>query len=152
VPGRAQLLVDRALRGRAALQDRPRRRVALKIPRARLASQRTLRRFYLRLLLGAYLGVPGKEIAISRQVKGKPVLRGRARRRLDFSMANSDGCCLIGICSDGLVGVDVLVGHFLNLLFSDGADVVSEGLVVVHRPPGHLEFGEGGHGALGRRE
>lgn len=69
--------------------------------------QRTLRRFYLRMLLGAYLGVPGKDIAISRHVKGKPVLRGKARGALDFSIANSDGCCLVGMCAEGLVGVDL---------------------------------------------
>ena len=83
--------------------------------------QRMLRRFYLRLLLGAYLGVPGKEISISRLVKGKPVLSGYpAGRPLDFSMANSDGCCLIGISSDSLLGVDMervgrKVGNPVNL-------------------------------------
>lgn len=70
--------------------------------------QRMLRRFYLRLLLGAYLGTPGKKISISRLVKGKPVLSGYpGGRPLDFSMANSDGCCLIGISSEGLLGVDM---------------------------------------------
>jgi 4'-phosphopantetheinyl transferase len=70
--------------------------------------QRTLRRFYLRLLLGAYLGVPGKEIAISRQVRGKPVLKGFGdRERLDFSITSSDGCGLVAVAAAGLVGVDL---------------------------------------------
>jgi len=70
--------------------------------------QRTLRRFYLRLLLGAYLGMPGKDVAISRQIKGKPVLdAGRHASTLDFSMAASSGCCLIGLSDSGRVGVDL---------------------------------------------
>jgi 4'-phosphopantetheinyl transferase len=70
--------------------------------------RRALRRFYLRLLLGAYLGLPGKDVVISRLVKGKPVLTGAAaRERLDFSVANSGGCCLVALASAGLVGVDL---------------------------------------------
>ena len=73
-----------------------------------MRQQRTLRRFYLRLLLGAYLGVPGKDVHISRLVKGKPVLSGIASdRMLDFSISNSDACCLIGICNSGMLGVDM---------------------------------------------
>jgi 4'-phosphopantetheinyl transferase len=71
---------------------------------------RTLRRFYLRLLLGAYLGMPGKMVKISRLIKGKPVLAGPEHARpLDFSMSSSDGCCLIGVAGSGLVGVDLEV-------------------------------------------
>jgi len=70
--------------------------------------QRTLRRFYLRLLLGAYLGLPGKDVKISRLIKGKPVLAGMGDPPpLDFSMANSDGCCLVGVTREGLLGVDL---------------------------------------------
>ncbi len=70
--------------------------------------QRTLRRFYLRLLLGAYLGIPGKDVEVLRQVRGKPVLdASRHAADLDFSMAASGGCCLIGFSSSGLVGVDL---------------------------------------------
>lgn len=70
--------------------------------------RRSLRRFYLRLLLGAYLGIPGKDVKISRQVRGKPVLVGPgADRGVDFSQSNSDDCCLIGVCSAGLLGVDM---------------------------------------------
>lgn len=70
--------------------------------------QRTLRRFYLRLLLGAYLGLPGKDVAISRAVRGKPMLDPRVHEPLlDFSLANSDGCCLVGVTSGALIGVDL---------------------------------------------
>lgn len=70
--------------------------------------QRTLRRFYLRLLLGAYLGIAGKDVVISRAVRGKPKLdRSVHKPVLDFSTANSRGCCLVGISAHGLVGVDL---------------------------------------------
>jgi len=70
--------------------------------------ERTIRRFYLRLLLGAYLGLPGKDVVISRLVKGKPVLDVDVHhRQIDFSSASSDGCCLIGISAAGLIGVDL---------------------------------------------
>ncbi|NNE05160.1 MAG: 4'-phosphopantetheinyl transferase superfamily protein [Xanthomonadales bacterium] len=70
--------------------------------------ERTTRRFYLRLLLGAYLGVPGKDVRISRMVKGKPVLDAATHGgALDFSSAGSNGSCLIGITSAGQIGVDL---------------------------------------------
>lgn len=75
--------------------------------------QRTLRRFYLRLLLGAYLGLPGKDVRISRAVRGKPMLDRRAHEPvLDFSTAASDGYCLVGVTSGAPIGVDLeLVGR-----------------------------------------
>lgn len=70
--------------------------------------ERTIRRFYLRLLLGAYLGISGKDVRISRMVKGKPVLDPEVHHHpLDFSSAGSNGCCLIGICGSGQIGVDL---------------------------------------------
>ncbi len=70
--------------------------------------ERTIRRFYLRLLLGAYLGVSGKDVKISRMVKGKPVLDPNIHQhQLDFSSAGSKGCCLIGISTVGQIGVDL---------------------------------------------
>jgi 4'-phosphopantetheinyl transferase len=70
--------------------------------------ERTIRRFYLRLLLGAYLDIPGKEVTVSRMVRGKPVLDANSHgQAVDFSIAGSAGCCLIGVCTEGLVGVDL---------------------------------------------
>ena len=70
--------------------------------------ERTTRRFYLRLLLGAYLGLPGKDVVISRMVKGKPVLDFDIHKQhVDFSSAGSNDCCLIGISASGLIGVDL---------------------------------------------
>lgn len=77
-------------------------------PELNIRQLRALRRFYLRLLLGAYLDLPGKNVEISRLVKGKPVLAGAAGETgVDFSMANSPGCCLIGISTQGSIGVDL---------------------------------------------
>jgi len=70
--------------------------------------ERTIRRFYLRLLLGAYLGISGKDDVISRMVKGKPVLDSNIHQhQLNFSSAGSNGCCLIGISTAGHIGVDL---------------------------------------------
>ena len=68
----------------------------------------TTRRFYLRLRLGAYLGLPGKDIHISRRVKGRPeidsALSGGA---LDFNVARSNDGYLIGVSSGATIGVDL---------------------------------------------
>jgi 4'-phosphopantetheinyl transferase len=70
--------------------------------------QRANRRFYLRLLLGAYLGVPGKDVIIKRRMKGRPEFDlSQSRGELDFSVARSAGCYLIGISSGATIGVDL---------------------------------------------
>jgi 4'-phosphopantetheinyl transferase len=70
--------------------------------------QRTTRRFYLRLILGAYLGLPGKDVHIIRRVKGRPELApGLASGELNFSVARSDGCYLVGVNSGAPIGVDM---------------------------------------------
>jgi 4'-phosphopantetheinyl transferase len=70
--------------------------------------QRAARRFYLRLLLGAYLGVPGKDVHIMRRVKGRPELDSRlSKGELNFSVARSGNCYLVGINSGATIGVDL---------------------------------------------
>lgn len=70
--------------------------------------QRWLRRFYLRLLLGSYLGLPGKDVHIYRSKRGKPRLdRNHHDSALDFSMAASSTHCLIGVTSGAVIGVDL---------------------------------------------
>ncbi len=70
--------------------------------------QRWLRRFYLRLLLGSYLGLPGKDVHIYRSKRGKPRLdRKHHDSTLDFSMAASTSRCLIGVTSGAVIGVDL---------------------------------------------
>ncbi|MDT8318983.1 MAG: 4'-phosphopantetheinyl transferase superfamily protein [Xanthomonadales bacterium] len=69
---------------------------------------RFLRRFYLRLLMGAYLGLPGRAVKINRSRRGKPVLdRSVHDNALEFSMAKSGDRLLIGVSNGGEVGVDL---------------------------------------------
>ena len=70
--------------------------------------QRATRRFFLRLLLGAYLGLPGKDVQITRRIKGRPELAtAQSKGELDFSVARSGACYLIGISSGATIGVDL---------------------------------------------
>ena len=73
-----------------------------------VAQLRFARRFYLRLLLGAYLGLPGKDVIINRSNRGKPVLDLSVHdSTLKFSMAKSENRLLIGISAATHVGVDL---------------------------------------------
>ena len=75
-----------------------------------VAQQRAIRRFYLRLLLGAYLGVPGKDVHIKRRIKGRPELDvNQSKGELNFSVARSSGSYLIGISGGADIGVDLEV-------------------------------------------
>jgi 4'-phosphopantetheinyl transferase len=70
--------------------------------------QRTNRRFYLRLLLGAYLGLPGKDVIINRRIKGRPELdSSQSGGNLDFSVARSGSAYLVGISNGATIGVDL---------------------------------------------
>jgi len=73
-----------------------------------LGQLRFARRFYFRLLLGAYLGIPGKSVKINRSIRGKPVLdESEHRSDLHFSIAKSEDRLLVGFSSTTLVGVDL---------------------------------------------
>lgn len=66
------------------------------------------RRFYLRLLLGSYLGLPGKSVKINRGNRGKPVLDASVHQQeIHFSMAKSEDKLLIGVSASSHVGVDL---------------------------------------------
>ena len=69
---------------------------------------RFARRFYLRLLLGAYLGLPGKSVQINRKNRGKPALDTTVHdTELHFSMAKSEDKLLIGFSTSSPIGVDL---------------------------------------------
>lgn len=73
-----------------------------------VVQQRSVRRFYLRLLLGAYLGLPGKDIHINRRIRGRPELdNAQSNGELNFSVARSGVCYLIGVSSGAAIGVDL---------------------------------------------
>lgn len=77
--------------------------VDMTMPQLRFA-----RRFYLRMLLGAYLGVAGKDVSLVRGARGKPVLdTARHGEDLHFSLAKSGHRLLIGISGNAEVGVDL---------------------------------------------
>jgi len=66
------------------------------------------RRFYLRLMLGSYLGLPGKAVKINRGNRGKPVLDTSIHEEeFHFSMAKSEDKLLIGISASSHIGVDL---------------------------------------------
>lgn len=70
--------------------------------------QRLGGRFYLKLLLGAYLGCPGHQVKIVRGDKGKPRLDAEIHdQELHFSLAHSAGRLMIGVTSGGVIGVDL---------------------------------------------
>lgn len=78
-----------------------------KAPRLSASQLRFTRRFYLRVLLGAYLGIAGKDVHINRSNRGKPVLDAtRHSSDLKFSMAKSENRVLIGVSATHL-GVDL---------------------------------------------
>ena len=73
-----------------------------------LIQNRATRRFYLRLLLGAYLGLPGKDVHITRRIKGRLELDSSlSNGELNFSVARSGNCYLIGVNSGATIGVDL---------------------------------------------
>ena len=73
---------------------------------------RIARRFYLRMLLGAYLGLAGKDVSLIRGARGKPELDvARHGTGLHFSLAKSGSGLLIGISGAAEVGVDLELEH-----------------------------------------
>jgi 4'-phosphopantetheinyl transferase len=77
-------------------------------PELTAQQSRFVRRFYLKLLLGAYLGIPGKSVRINRSSRGKPALdRSAHQSDLQFSLAKSGNQLLIGLSSKESIGVDL---------------------------------------------
>ena len=76
--------------------------------RLSLGQLKFARRFYLKLLLGAYLGIPGKSVKINRNKRGKPSLdKSEHQSDLHFSMAKSENRVLIGFSCAAMLGVDL---------------------------------------------
>ena len=76
--------------------------------RLTLGQLKFARRFYLKLLLGAYLGIPGKLVKINRSKRGKPSLdESEHQSNLHFSIAKSGNRVLIGFSSTAMLGVDL---------------------------------------------
>ncbi len=71
-------------------------------------SRKLRQRFVLRLLLGSYLGCPGKDVRIQRGAHGKPELvPGSARPSLQFSLSHSGDWLAVAVTRDQALGVDI---------------------------------------------
>jgi 4'-phosphopantetheinyl transferase len=69
---------------------------------------RIQQQFFLRLLLAAYLGCPGKSIELERSERGKPRLAGEhAGCGLDFNVSHSGPWLAVAIGSGAAVGIDI---------------------------------------------
>jgi len=76
--------------------------------RERVLRDRIQQQFFLRLLLAAYLGCPGKSIELERSERGKPRLAGEhAGSGLDFNLSHSGPWLAVAIGSGGSVGIDI---------------------------------------------
>ncbi|MBY6205225.1 4'-phosphopantetheinyl transferase superfamily protein [Halomonas denitrificans] len=72
--------------------------------------ERVQQRFLLRLLLGAYLDRPGRDVTIDRESAGKPVLVGEDARRLAFSQSHAGAWLAIAVSGGVPVGIDIEPG------------------------------------------
>jgi len=74
----------------------------------KLARLRLRQQFLLRLLLGAYMNIPGKDVRLVRSGTGKPVLiPAQAATGLRFSLSHSGDWLMIGIARNHVIGVDI---------------------------------------------
>lgn len=70
--------------------------------------RRIQQQFILRLLLGSYLGLPGKDVSPVRSERGKPVLPGSlAESGLNFNLSHSGNWLAIAVARNVPVGVDI---------------------------------------------
>lgn len=73
-----------------------------------LLRRRVHQQFILRLLLGSYLGLPGKAVTLVRSDRGKPALAPElAASGLFFNLSHSGDWLAIAISRDTPVGIDI---------------------------------------------
>lgn len=72
--------------------------------------ERMQQQFLLRLLLGAYLGKPGRDLSIRREGAGKPVLAGDDGMRLAFSVSHTGPWLAIAVSNGVPLGIDIEPG------------------------------------------
>lgn len=94
--------------------------------RERIMRQRVQQQFFLRLLLAAYLGCPGKSVRLVRSDRGKPMLAGEhADSPLHFNASHSGDWLAVAVADGVAVGIDIeterllpraslLAGRFLS--------------------------------------
>jgi 4'-phosphopantetheinyl transferase len=70
--------------------------------------RRIHQQFLVRLLLGSYLGLPGKDVSLVRSERGKPELPSAlAESGLSFNLSHSGDWLAIAVARDIPVGVDI---------------------------------------------
>lgn len=73
-----------------------------------LRQRRMGQRFVLRLLLGAYLGVPGRDVALSRTDAGKPVLApSHSDSELAFNLSHAGALLAVAVARGVAIGIDI---------------------------------------------
>ncbi|MCA1777862.1 MAG: 4'-phosphopantetheinyl transferase superfamily protein [Xanthomonadaceae bacterium] len=78
----------------------------------RLRQLRMGQKFVLRLLLGAYLGIPGRDVAIVRSAAGKPQLGpGSPDPELQFNLSHAGELMAVAITRAVPVGIDIELGN-----------------------------------------
>lgn len=76
--------------------------------RERVLKRRIQQQFVLRLLLGSYLGLPGKDVRVVRGERGKPALSpDQALSGLHFNVSHSGSWLAIALTRELAVGVDI---------------------------------------------
>jgi 4'-phosphopantetheinyl transferase len=76
--------------------------------REQILRQRVQQQFFLRLLLAAYLGCPGKSIQLVRSERGKPMLAGEhADSPLCFNVSHSGDWLAVAVAERIAVGIDI---------------------------------------------
>lgn len=74
----------------------------------RVLRDRIQQQFFLRLLLAAYLGCPGKSIALERSERGKPRLAGEhAESALEFNLSHTGSWLALAVSNKVPVGIDI---------------------------------------------
>ncbi len=74
----------------------------------RLRGQRIRQRFMLRLILGSYLGCPGRDLKLVRTERGKPMLGERhASSALTFNLSHTGEWLAVVVGHDCPLGVDI---------------------------------------------
>lgn len=76
--------------------------------RERVMRRRIQQQFFLRLLLAAYLGCPGKSVQMVRSDRGKPMLSGEhAESSLTFNASHSGEWLAVAVANNVSVGIDI---------------------------------------------
>ncbi len=73
--------------------------------------QRIRQQFVLRLLLGAYLNLPGKDVSILKTELGKPYVKDAP---FIFNLSHCQNWFMLAIASSGEIGVDIEVDRLVN--------------------------------------